>query len=345
MRHVTAKDMPAGDDIQGLIEEYFNQPFECHDDDDNRTDHELEELEELGESRPANGSGEQIPQSSLPNGPPYLPPDSSEESNHSDYAKTPARVPSPSPSPSPPSNQAGSGHNIDEPNGESHGTKSADDFVFFASDRAKNGFLSQWYKCEFKVAKNFQYLRRPENEDFALDTPEDEITFLSAEQYMMFAKAMYFNDKASADRILTCKTPQTAKRLGKAIPDFSQQEWEIVRERVCMNGNLAKFSQNDNLKQMLLQTGTKSLVESRKDDRIWGVGYDAKHALANYDTWGLNLLGQCLCRVREELANDTIDMADDTIDVADDTIDMADDTADMADDTMDTADGPETTTG
>ena len=36
-------------------------------------------------------------------------------------------------------------------------------------------------------------------------------------------------------------------------------------------------------------------------DRIWGIGYGAAKADANRESWGENLLGKALMRVRERL--------------------------------------------
>lgn len=53
-------------------------------------------------------------------------------------------------------------------------------------------------------------------------------------------------------------------------------------------------------REVLLQTGNKELVEASPMDRIWGVGFGAANAGANRGRWGLNLLGKCLMRAREQ---------------------------------------------
>ena len=53
----------------------------------------------------------------------------------------------------------------------------------------------------------------------------------------------------------------------------------------------AKFTQHPELKQLLLSTGNKILIEHTSNDKYWGDGYGT----------GLNRLGQCLMIIRDEL--------------------------------------------
>lgn len=68
-------------------------------------------------------------------------------------------------------------------------------------------------------------------------------------------------------------------------------------------GNIAKFTQNEALKQFLLATGTKVLVEASPYDRIWGIGLLADDPKASHpSTWqGENLLGFALMDVRDAI--------------------------------------------
>lgn len=68
-------------------------------------------------------------------------------------------------------------------------------------------------------------------------------------------------------------------------------------------GNFLKFSQNEKLKEFLLSTDNKIIVEASPYDAIWGIGMletdrDAQNPLL----WkGENLLGFALMEVRNEL--------------------------------------------
>jgi ribA/ribD-fused uncharacterized protein len=55
------------------------------------------------------------------------------------------------------------------------------------------------------------------------------------------------------------------------------------------------------LRERLLETGERELIEASPSDRIWGIGFGKNNAEANKERWGLNLLGKALMRVRERL--------------------------------------------
>ena len=64
-----------------------------------------------------------------------------------------------------------------------------------------------------------------------------------------------------------------------------------------------QFSQNADLRDALMATGTTVLVEAAPRDRIWGIGLGANNPKAlNKNNWrGRNWLGYILTDVREEL--------------------------------------------
>ena len=119
---------------------------------------------------------------------------------------------------------------------------------------------------------------------------------------MMAEKARLF-DGSATDAILTASNPGEAKKLGRQIRNFDQAIWEAHRFEIVVRGNLAKFSQHGSLKQYLLGTGDRVLVEASPRDRIWGIGLSASDPAAPnpYDWKGLNLLGFALMAVREQL--------------------------------------------
>lgn len=154
---------------------------------------------------------------------------------------------------------------------------------FYSHTKGNYKCFSQFYPCSFRIQDN---------------------TFCCAEQWMMYSKACLFpgNDDI-ANKILLLKDPSKIKKLGRDVKGFVDHVWHQERERIVYQGNLAKFSQNPALAKVLLDTGNGVLVEASPDDRIWGVGLamtdpDIKDA----SKWrGLNLLGQALMKVREQL--------------------------------------------
>lgn len=126
--------------------------------------------------------------------------------------------------------------------------------------------------------------------------------FKSSEQVFMYQKAKFFCDDDTADEILKAKTPKEAKALGRKVKNFDNKEWEHGREHAMRMALIAKFTQNEDLKEELISDKYDDLefVEASPYDRIWGIGYDAEHAFdVIEDSWGMNLLGKLLNQVRD----------------------------------------------
>lgn len=131
---------------------------------------------------------------------------------------------------------------------------------------------------------------------------EEEVTFPSAEHWMMVKKALLFKDAEKAREILEEPDDMAAvKALGRKVKDFDEAVWVSARKDIVREGNLHKFGQNEELKAKLLATGTKRIVEASPRDRIWGIGFGEKNALKNENRWGQNLLGWALEETRSEL--------------------------------------------
>lgn len=65
------------------------------------------------------------------------------------------------------------------------------------------------------------------------------------------------------------------KRLGEEIqwPDVKQSEsWENFASQALYKANLAKFSQNEDLRKKLFATDPAILVECNPKDKFWGIG-------------------------------------------------------------------------
>ncbi|GKT47481.1 N-glycosidase R617 [Colletotrichum spaethianum] len=117
----------------------------------------------------------------------------------------------------------------------------------------------------------------------------------------MYCKAACFGDTLRQARIINEKDPKEQKKLGKGTVDFEDTRWDEVKSRVVEMGNVAKFDQNPHLKAVLMATGNKLLVEAASRDRVWGIGYTEKNAMANRENWGENRLGKALMEARRHL--------------------------------------------
>ncbi|KAG8766792.1 hypothetical protein FRC20_006118 [Serendipita sp. 405] len=176
------------------------------------------------------------------------------------------------------------------------------DYIFFWKTSEEYGWASQWYESPFfdKPHPTSEYF--DENESGG-----GLVLFPTAEHYMMYQKAILFQDYPIADQILETPVsdPGRVKRLGKQVKGFNEQVWNENRWEIVKNGNRLKFEQNPELKRVLVETGRDiALVEASPYDRIWGIGKtkeDALKSLNETDQWGLNLLGRILEEVRTEL--------------------------------------------
>lgn len=142
--------------------------------------------------------------------------------------------------------------------------------------------LSQWWPARFSIGG---------------------IIYLTAEHWMMAAKARLFGDDEAWNQVMSATGPAEAKRAGRGVRGFDETTWAAVRFGLVVAGNYAKFSQNPELRAVLTSTAGEVLVEASPRDRVWGSGLAASHRDArNPAEWpGLNLLGFALMRVREEL--------------------------------------------
>jgi len=145
------------------------------------------------------------------------------------------------------------------------------------------GPFSQWFKCKFTA---------------------DDIEFNSAEQYMMFRKAQVFGDSATAELIMKSSNMKEIKEYGRQVSNYNESIWESIRYLIVVQGNLLKFTQNQDLAEYLLSSNGKVLVEAAHYDKIWGVGLrETDDAILDYANWkGLNLLGNALMSIRPKIA-------------------------------------------
>ncbi|MCF6442481.1 NADAR family protein [Pseudoalteromonas luteoviolacea] len=106
-----------------------------------------------------------------------------------------------------------------------------------------------------------------------------------------YFQAMKFIGTEQFDKIKNCGSPKQAKDLGqtRAIPIRS--DWDSVKEEVMLVGLRKKF-QDKALRDLLIATGKKELIEDSPFDKYWGIGANGK---------GKNRLGFLLMKLRDEL--------------------------------------------
>lgn len=146
-----------------------------------------------------------------------------------------------------------------------------------------NTIYSQWYMSKHK--------------DYLFE--ENGKGFITAEHYMMYHKALTFNDIEIANKILNTVHPGAVKKLGRMVKDYDDKIWSQRRFDIVVQGNLLKFSQNEDLFKDLEKHKDKIFVEASPDDKIWGIGlhYEDDRVLDENLWQGQNLLGKAINKV------------------------------------------------
>ena len=107
-----------------------------------------------------------------------------------------------------------------------------------------------------------------------------------------YFQAQKFAGTEFEEEIRRLKSPMIAARMGRDRGKPLRADWEQVKDEVMRRAVLAKFTQHEELRDILLSTGDALLVEHTRNDSYWGDGGDGR---------GRNMLGQILSSVREEL--------------------------------------------
>lgn len=153
------------------------------------------------------------------------------------------------------------------------------DAVFFHLPNELYGFLSNWYMSPFDL---------------------DGVHYSSMEQYIMYQKCILFGDQATAKKVVLTDDPSEQQKLGKLCTGYINGVWAGARQAIAIRGLLAKFSQNADLREQLLDTKEAYLVECAHSDKIWACGIRLNES-ERFDAtkWtGQNILGFALMEVR-----------------------------------------------
>ncbi len=140
--------------------------------------------------------------------------------------------------------------------------------IYFYSTQGDYGCFSNFYRCPIRL---------------------DDKTWPTSEHYF---QAQKFPGTAVMGMILRARSPSEAARIGRSRKYPLRRDWEHVKDGIMRKVVLAKFTQHEDLRAILLGTGDAQLVEHTTNDSYWADGGDGS---------GLNRLGQILMSVREEL--------------------------------------------
>ncbi len=120
---------------------------------------------------------------------------------------------------------------------------------------------------------------------------ENGVFWPTVEHYFQAQKFPGAESAAYREKIRTAKTPKEAKALGRTRGIPIRPDWEEVKEDIMLTALRKKFAAGK-LRELLLATGDRPLVEASPFDRYWGCGRSGR---------GRNRLGQLLMQVRAEI--------------------------------------------
>ncbi|CAI2373764.1 unnamed protein product [Moneuplotes crassus] len=121
---------------------------------------------------------------------------------------------------------------------------------------------------------------------FYIDSKE----YPTSEHY--FQSMKFYPSYDHMESVRLAKSPGVAARLGRSRKNPLRKDWEEVKDDVMRTALEAKFTQNEGLKEVLLETGTREIIEHTGKDFYWGDGGDGG---------GKNMLGILLMELREKL--------------------------------------------
>lgn len=151
----------------------------------------------------------------------------------------------------------------------------------FDSQLATDGSVVGFYSREFYALNNFS--------SFQVDWrgyrwPTSEHAY----------QAAHFFETAPelVEEIRQARSAEEACEIANAHSDKDPENWQEIRVAIMEEIVRAKCQQNPHVKQKLLETLDKLIVEDSPTDSFWGWGADRK---------GRNEMGKIWMRIREEL--------------------------------------------
>lgn len=117
----------------------------------------------------------------------------------------------------------------------------------------------------------------------------DNRSWPTSEHYF---QAMKFVSKEDQEDVRKAPSPKEAAEKGRDRKRKLRPNWDSIRDNVMREAVWAKFTQHEELKNLLISTGDSILVEHTKNDAYWGDGGDGS---------GKNRLGKILMEARKNL--------------------------------------------
>lgn len=114
----------------------------------------------------------------------------------------------------------------------------------------------------------------------------------TVEHYYQAQKFYGTPDAGLIQVIQAAQSPEMAASLGRSSTRQLRLDWEQVKYPIMQEAVLTKFLTHGDIREILLSTGSRLLVENSPTDYYWGCGREGT---------GQNFLGKILMSVRQEL--------------------------------------------
>ncbi len=118
----------------------------------------------------------------------------------------------------------------------------------------------------------------------------EDKTWKTIEHYFQAKK--FESNPSQFDKILNAKTAKQARRLGRSKFSKLRPDWKKVRRIVMTRAVYTQAMTHDAVREALLKTGKRKILENNQYDYFWGCGRDRR---------GENTYGKILMDVRDKL--------------------------------------------
>lgn len=117
------------------------------------------------------------------------------------------------------------------------------------------------------------------------------IIWKTSEHYF---QAQKFAGTSLESKVRKCKSPSDAAAMGRNRKNPLRIDWEKVKDNIMRKVVLAKFTQHNDLKNLLLSTNKETIIEHTVNDKYWADGGNGS---------GKNMLGIILMEIRQALTS------------------------------------------
>lgn len=100
-----------------------------------------------------------------------------------------------------------------------------------------------------------------------------------------YYQAQKFADTEHEEMVRNAVSPREAANMGRDKNRPLRTDWEEIKDSVMKDAVKAKFTQNKNLKEILISTKEAILVEHTVNDSYWGDGGDGGDGSGEKYAW------------------------------------------------------------